>query len=324
MNDAALMTTNGHAATPYTEARIQLLKRTMADGKMSNDELALFVEVCKRTGLDPFRRQVYAIVRGGKMTIQTGIDGFRCIAERSGKYGGQVGPFWCGADGEWTDVWLKAEPPAAAKVGILRTDFKEPMWGVAKFSSYAQENLWRKMPEVMIAKVAEALAIRKAFPEDASGLYSDEEMQQADAPRTTGPTPDALFQQRKAQLEAIVTEAEFKAVTGAIGSDKRAGLLDAASLDELHAMAKKVKGRVLVAKVRSAATTEPAPDDGAVAAGPACATCGKPTGADAVRTIVDNRPGWRHPGCPVPGMGTSEPADSPPPEDWRPSDEERA
>ena len=166
----------------FTEDRIQLLKRTMADGKMTDDELALFIEVAKRTGLDPFRKQIYAFLRGDKLTIQTGIDGFRAIAERSGKYEGQLGPFWCGEDGKWVDVWLTSKPPVAAKVGILRKGFREPIWGVARFGAYAQKNLWLTMGEVMIAKVAEALGIRKAFPEDASQVYIEEEMEQADSP----------------------------------------------------------------------------------------------------------------------------------------------
>ncbi len=94
------------------------------------------------------------------MAIQIAIDGFRLIAERTGKYVGQMGPYWCGNDGEWREVWLDALPPAAAKVAVLRHDFKQPLWGVARFQTYAQTtktgeltNFWRNMPEVMIAKV---------------------------------------------------------------------------------------------------------------------------------------------------------------------------
>lgn len=147
-------------------------------------DVAVFFHQAKRTGLDPFNREIYMITRKGKPTIQTGIDGFYKIANRAARAnGGTWGipeTLWCGDDGQWRDVWLSKKAPAAAKVTVERDGSKFTV--VAVTDEYkAQGTLWDKMPARMVAKCAEALAIRKAFPGDLSGLYTSEEMMQADS-----------------------------------------------------------------------------------------------------------------------------------------------
>ena len=220
----------------FSNNDIQLIKDTVCKGA-TNEEFKLFLYFGERTGLNPLLKQYHAVKRWNsklgreEMTIQTGIDGFRVVAERSEKYAGQLGPFWCGTDGQWTDVWIKSEHPAACKVGVLRSDFKEPLWAVARFESYKQTNkdgkisqFWGKMPELMIAKVAEALALRKAFPQDLSGIYTDDEMAQADNTTPKDLTPSKSIEPEK-EIVKKINEVDSKINTTAQELKTKATLL---------------------------------------------------------------------------------------------------
>lgn len=175
-NEIEVKKTETTALVQYSSEMLDLIRKTVAQD-CTPIEFDFFIAQCKRTGLDPISRQIYAIKINGKVVTQTSIDGFRLIAARSNDYEGQTQVFWCGKDGHWRDVWISNDPPVAAKIGIYRTKFREPLFAVAHFHEYARNTpIWKEKPALMLAKVCESLALRKAFPNDLSGLYTPDEL----------------------------------------------------------------------------------------------------------------------------------------------------
>lgn len=214
----------------FSKEEVDILRKHLADA--SDLDFQRFLIVCKRTGLDPFTRQIYGRLqnkktknpgghRGGKgkeaeytyskeLIIITSIDGLRAVAEMTGQYRGQTKPEWYylnegeGKEGWWDVAIIKRDQQGnpltqidAARVGIYREGFSEPVYGVANFASFAAFEkeyqsdedfkagkkpswilgaFWKKMPEHQIAKCAEAQGIRKAFPQVASNVFIEEEI----------------------------------------------------------------------------------------------------------------------------------------------------
>lgn len=174
--------------TFFTEGQEQMILKTFLGGA-TKEEAVVLLETVRRRRLDPFSRQVYFIKRYDMAkreevwAIQTSIDGLRSIAERTGKYDGQGEP-----------VYGEDEAGKFCKVTVYRKDWSPNRGavGIAYFNEFVQHKkdggvtkFWKDMPRLMLAKCAEALAIRKAFPEDTGGLYISEEMGQEkeEAPR---------------------------------------------------------------------------------------------------------------------------------------------
>lgn len=197
------------AASVEVYTRLQVVKSVLAPD-LSDAELTLFAMVAQRSGLDPFSKQIHAVKRKGKVTFQTGIDGYRSIAERTHEYEGsdlaEYGPACeCGKEPKGHPLW--------ARVTVYRTG-KRPQTGEAywhEFHPGEQDFMWVKMPRNQLAKCAEALALRKIFPHVYEGIYTNEEMAQA-GPAENGPVAAAAAQPdarsrlaaRRAALEAPV------------------------------------------------------------------------------------------------------------------------
>lgn len=235
MSDVTIRASEPLRPTNYNAGQIALIRRTVA-ADCNSAEFDLFIEVAKRVGLDPFRRQIYAVVYNKdnadkrKLAIITGIDGFRAVAARSGQYRPAE------REAEITyDETLK--DPATNPLGIEKavvTIYKygpdrewHPVIGVAYWQEFApiveewayneeerkrrptgkfalpDNSNWRKMGRVMIAKCATAQACRAGWPEDLSGVYAPEEMERTILDVTPSEAADeAEKDERKARINA--------------------------------------------------------------------------------------------------------------------------
>ena len=233
----------------FTPQQVAALQQIGVEGAQPGD-LAVFFHQVQRTGLDPFARQIYMIGRRQKQgnqwvtkqTIQTGIDGFRLIARRACDRTKETlsisQPYYATPDGNWLDFWPFDTPPVAAKVMVKRGGGEFP--AVAMFREYAGTTrdgsltrMWADKPAVMIGKCAEALALRKAFPLDLSGLYTSEEMNASDAdvlgaeapsvdrlPHVPGGASNAVAQHRATQPASTEVVEEIKAHAAELHLDR--------------------------------------------------------------------------------------------------------
>lgn len=188
------LTVYAPAGVPDPAAWVELVSRHVMGVDQKGEprpveDFALFLYTSQRMGLDPLARQIYAVYRWDsrlgreKMAIQVGIDGMRLAAQRTGQYGGQDDAVYDPPDGS-------AKTPNKATVTVYRinslTGERMPTTKSARWDEYAPydrsgklSGLWGRMPYLMLAKVAESLALRAAFPAELSGVHSSEEMEQA-------------------------------------------------------------------------------------------------------------------------------------------------
>jgi phage recombination protein Bet len=216
----SIATTQQNYSLALDESKIELLKNTFCKNA-THEEFMLFVHACERTKLDPFMRQIHAVkrwdntLRREAMTIQTGIDGYRLIAERTGCYSpGREPTYTHDADGhlESATAYVKKMSKDGTWHEVAATAF---------FNEYCQRNkenkpvsMWQKMPRNQLAKCAEALALRKAFPAELSGIYTREEMDQSDSisvePITvaTSPTLEYVTDEEAKNIQDLLSQCD--------------------------------------------------------------------------------------------------------------------
>lgn len=220
----ALAKANSQFQLTLGKEELTLIKDTVTPGA-SQTEFNLFVYDCQSRGLNPLKKEMYWVKRGAKASHQVGIDGFRIMAQKTGEYGGQTKVEY----GDPVTLYGK-EYPEYADIGVYRKGCEHPIYARAYFEEYAQAfngklgNMWLKMPRLMIAKCAEALALRKAFPDSLAGLYTNDEMEQAEvsvveeAPKAPKAPAKAVKKPAKAKVEKAADDidlnvsAEFKEI----------------------------------------------------------------------------------------------------------------
>lgn len=219
-----LQTTQAKPLVDFSANQIDLIKRTIAVGA-TNDELDLFLHQCKRTGLDPLAKQIffqkYKLKNGDeKVTIITSIDGYRLIAARTGEYAGSDEPIYDKEDGR----------PGKASVTVYRmlNGVRTPFTASARWDEYCpppgRDHMWNKMPFLMLGKVAEALALRKAFPNDLSAVHVDEEMHQAVLSKVEAPIERGFNPQNMKHLEILHKDLKAKGIELGDGEFKELAL----------------------------------------------------------------------------------------------------
>lgn len=186
MSNEVITRETGVPALTFTRDQVELIKRTIAKGT-TDDEFALFMYVAKSQGLNPLTKQIHCVKRWDSKlqkevaSFQVGIDGFRLIAERTGRYAPGKEPVFAYDD----------QGKLVSATATVRKLLADGTWADVSATAFHAEyvqttkegkpnSMWAKMPHSQLAKTAEALAIRKAFPNDTSGVRGDEEMEQAD------------------------------------------------------------------------------------------------------------------------------------------------
>ena len=237
---------------------VELLRRERCR-KLTADQFAVFLHAIDRFQLDPFAGQIHAILRPErkgsdvmKLAVQTGIDGFRLVADRTGRYAGNDDPTF---DNEAKP--LRATVTVYKIVGNQRCPFTaSARW--AQYCPYGNAaRMWDKMPHLMLGKCAESLALRKAFPAELSGLYTHEEMQQADTPVSDAPDagkpngtpprdkwgsdenrqpPATMESVKKAIAGAAGNFARLREVADKVGDDIKSGAFNADNGNELEGL----------------------------------------------------------------------------------------
>lgn len=199
----------------------ELLKRTIGKN-LTDDELELFGHVCTHTGLDPFLKQIFPVKRKTKqkdekgfdkwietMVIQVGVDGLRSIADRTGNYApGQEPVFSYDKEGKLVSAtsYIKKRTPDGVWHTVSATAFWKEFAPKDDPEKGKFNHFYNNMPHLMLAKCAESLALKRAFPAQTAQLVTHEEMLQNKDILIQEPEVEMLSEHQCAELDLLMQE----------------------------------------------------------------------------------------------------------------------
>jgi len=165
----------------FSNKEIETIRRTIVE-KANDGEFRMFMHLAKSYGLDPFNGEIFFWKMNGKPTIMTSRDGYLKIADSHPSYDGLVSDLV-----RDNDVFKRERDNINHEYGadrgniigayalVYRKDRRYPVYVFAPFKEYnAGTRVWASYPSAMILKVAESMALKRAFT--VSGLVSREEM----------------------------------------------------------------------------------------------------------------------------------------------------
>lgn len=217
----------------------EAVKQKFASAKPPDYLINEFLAYCERHGFAPLENIVYIIPYDGRACISPSINAFRMIAQKTGRYGGQTAPLWLTESGVWVDYWVnKEEKPIAAKVGVWVHGFSQPSEAVANWCEVGKDkSTWKSMPALMLAKVAERMALQKTFPFDVGAYHIPEELeevrQEAPVKKVIPPTDEQV-----SYILGLIENAPSTLWNDSIKQTLMARVADAKSFED---MKKKIK-----------------------------------------------------------------------------------
>ncbi|CUN12191.1 phage recombination protein Bet [Turicibacter sanguinis] len=190
------------------------------DVEISVQELKMFLGLCQYQKLNPFIKDAYLIKFSNKQPASIVVSkdvafkrafanpnydgmesGIVVLNKETGQLEQRKGTLYIKSREELVGAWAT----------VWRKDIPRPTEVVVNFDEYVQlkdgkpNTNWSKRPAIMIHKVAESTALRKAFPDTHQGMYDESEVSQPIEVQSSSIIEGQIAQIKQPVIEASIT-----------------------------------------------------------------------------------------------------------------------